>query len=167
MAMLSVAGVFFFIAALAAADHRFESTSAPGFTYTRRTIPHRPSTAIANRTGKAACTAKYWGMNDRKEAWPRMVPVSSSVAKVFGSQALEAYGPTLTLLQAMAMKEGKNDGYSSLIKESSAALVNAYGRPGFLFTAWRVKTLLIQSLVSEEAASAQAARFRIANQACS
>jgi len=96
---------------------------------------------------------RYW--SEGKETWPRMLPVVSMVAKVLGSGALEAYGhPQLTVLDAMRMEE--RDSYISLLKQSSTALVNAYRREGFPYPPWRVKTLFIQSLVSQQATAAQA-----------
>eukprot|EP01018_Ginkgo_biloba_P039235 Gb_00869 [translate_table: standard] len=147
----------------------------PGFAYTRnrasiRSINRHETMGKAYKNAKSdagaakvECTAEYW--RSRKEKWPRMVPVLSTVAKVFGSRAMEAYGPQLTLLDAMVMEE--SDGYASLLKQSSAALVNSYSREGFPYSAWRVKTLVIQSLVSQDAAAAQAHQFLLANQACS
>ncbi|KAK1283291.1 hypothetical protein QJS10_CPB21g00044 [Acorus calamus] len=107
---------------------------------------------------------RYW--SDRREAWPKMVPQTSSVAKVFGSRALERYEPTLTLWEATEKNDGSN-AFSRLLKQSSAALLNAYAqRTDFPYSAWEVKTLLIQALVSEDAAALQAERFAKANQAC-
>lgn len=150
-----------------------DAMMAPGFAYTRTTLKTPASTTnmathhhtIKNTTtAKVKCTAQYW--SEGKETWPRMLPVGSTVAKLLGSGALEAYGHSeLTVLDAMRMEE--RDGYSSLLKQSSAALVNAYSREGFPYSPWRVKTLFIESLVSQQAAAAQAAKFRSANEACS
>ncbi|KAK1283895.1 hypothetical protein QJS10_CPB21g00051 [Acorus calamus] len=68
---------------------------------------------------------RYW--SDRREAWPKMVPQISSVAKVFGSRALERYEPTLTLWEATEKNDGSN-AFSRLLKQSSAALLNAYAQ---------------------------------------
>lgn len=146
--------------------------TGPGFAYTRTTLKTPASnTNIATHhdkikhTGgaKVKCTAQYW--IEGKETWPRMLPIVSTVGKVLGSGAFEAYGhPELTVLDAMRMEE--HDGYSSLLKQTSTALVNAYSREGFPYQPWRVKTLFIQSLVSQQAAAAQAAQFRSANEAC-
>ena len=58
------------------------------------------------------------------------------------------------------------DSFSELAKQSSAALLNAYARKGFPFTPWEVKTLLLQALVSEEAAASQVSAFADVNHAC-
>lgn len=109
---------------------------------------------------------RYW--SSRREAWPRMVPETSTVEKVFGSRAAERFRSEMTLLEATATAEegGDENVYEGLLKQTSAALVNSYARKGFPYTAWEVKTLLIQALVSEEAAVLQAAHFSIANEAC-
>ena len=92
--------------------------------------------------------------------------MGSTVAKVLGSGALEPYGHSeLTVLDTMRMEE--RDGYNNLLKQSSTTLVNVYSREGFPYSSWRVKKLFMESLVSQQAAAAQAAKFRSANEACS
>ncbi|KAF8369829.1 hypothetical protein HHK36_032147 [Tetracentron sinense] len=108
--------------------------------------------------------ALFW--SSRREAWPRMVPQTSSVSKVFGSRALERFRSDLTLLEATERNDDVNNAFSHLLKQSSAALLNSYARKDFPYSAWEVKTLLIQGLVSEEAAALQAQRFSLANGAC-
>ncbi|XP_077228943.1 pollen Ole e I family allergen protein [Tasmannia lanceolata] len=127
-----------------------EEMTRPGFLYTRT---------------RGRCTPQFWG--SRREAWPRMVPQRSSVAKIFGSQALERYKSELTLVEATERNNEGNDPFSDLLKQSTAALLNSYARKGFPYTAWEVKTLLIQALVSEEAAALQASHFSLANHVCS
>ncbi|KAK7823927.1 hypothetical protein CFP56_034996 [Quercus suber] len=94
-----------------------------------------------------------------------MVPQESTVSKVFGSRVNERYGSDLTLLEATARNDEEN-GYPRLLKQASAALLNSYARKGFLYSAWEIKTLFIQALVSEEAANLQAQLFSIANEDC-
>ncbi|OVA02399.1 hypothetical protein BVC80_9099g205 [Macleaya cordata] len=141
--------VGFAASAAAAAMVQKREMRRPGFIYTR----------IRGR-----CTPQFW--SSRREAWPRMVPQTSSVSKVFGSRALERYKMDLTLLEATERNDDGNNVFSSLLKQSSAALLNSYSRENFPYSAWEVKTLLIQGLVSEEAASLQAQRFSLANEAC-
>ncbi|KAI3855505.1 hypothetical protein MKX03_004362 [Papaver bracteatum] len=121
----------------------------PGFMYSR----------IRGR-----CTPQFW--SSRREAWPRMVPQTSSVSKVFGSRVYERYRTDLTLLEATERNDDNNNAFSSLLKQSSAALLNSYSRKDYPYTAWEVKTALIQALVSKEAANLQAQRFSQANEAC-
>lgn len=107
---------------------------------------------------------RYW--SSKEEAWPRMVPETSTVGKLFGSRAAERFRSDMTLLEATGNKEGVENVFELLLQQTSAALVNSYARKGFPYTAWEVKTLLIQALVSEEAATLQAKHFFIANEAC-
>lgn len=94
-----------------------------------------------------------------------MVPLSSSVSKIFGWQTLERYQPELTLLEATNRNDDDN-AFVHLLRESSAALLNSYSRKGFPYTSWKVKSLLLQGLVSEKAATEQASRLSSANQDC-
>lgn len=94
-----------------------------------------------------------------------MVPQTSTVSKVFGSRAYERYRSDLTLMEATARNDDENV-FPRLLKEASAALINSYARKGFPYTAWEVKTRVIQGLVSERAAARQAQVFSQANRAC-
>lgn len=114
----------------------------------------------------------YGGVDDHcrfwsggSEAWPRMVPQTSTVSKVFGSRASERYRSDLTLLEATARND-EDSVFRRLLKQASAALLNSYARKGFPYSAWEVKTLVIQALVSQEAAALQAKGFSVANEAC-
>lgn len=95
-----------------------------------------------------------------------MVPQTSTVSKVFGSRAYERYRSDLTLLEATRRNDDVENVFARLVKEASAALLNSYARKGFPYPAWRVKTLVIQALVSAQAAADQAQLFSLANQAC-
>lgn len=106
---------------------------------------------------------RYW--SSRGESWPRMVPKGSTVSKVFGSRASERYRADLTLFEATARNDEENS-FRKLLKQASAALLNSYAREGFPYSAWEVKTLVIQALVSEEAAARQARGFSTANEVC-
>lgn len=94
-----------------------------------------------------------------------MIPPESTVSKVFGSRASERYRHDLTLLESMAGL-GAGDTFGRLLMQGTAALLNSYSRMGFPYTAWEVKTLLIQGMVSRNAALRQARRFAMANEAC-
>ncbi|XP_031483984.1 uncharacterized protein LOC116253349 [Nymphaea colorata] len=120
----------------------------PGFLYTM---------------SRGRCTPEYW--SSRREAWPKMVPLSSSVSKIFGWQTLERYQSELTLLEA-TNRNDDNNAFVHLLRESSAALLNSYSRKGFPYPSWKVKSLLLQGLVSERAATEQASRLSAANQDC-
>ncbi|XP_068663719.1 uncharacterized protein [Aristolochia californica] len=129
-------------------DPATSETRGFGFVYTRN---------------RGRCTPQYW--SSRTEAWPKMVPQRSSVSKIFGSQVMDRYRSELTLLEATERND-ESDVLSRLLKQSTAALLNSYSRKGFPYSAWEVKTLLIQALVSEEAAARQSDRFAAANRAC-
>lgn len=81
---------------------------------------------------------------------------------------LERYEPTLTLLEAIRRNDDVGgSAYAKLVRQGSTALLNAYKRPGFPYDSWEVKTLLLEALVSDEAAASQAEHFEQANQVCS
>ncbi|KAL1313432.1 hypothetical protein HN51_039997 [Arachis hypogaea] len=126
------------------------SSRVPGFVYTRTT---------------GRCTPRYW--SGKREAWPRMVPETSTVRKVFGSRVYERYRSDLTLVEATMRNDEEDNPFGGLLKEGTAALLNSYAREGFPYRPWQVKTLLIQALVSQAAASSQANQFSLANHACS
>lgn len=105
---------------------------------------------------------RYW--SSRRDSWPKMVPHWSTVSNVFGSRAFERYRVDLTLLEAAS--GGGENVFARLVKESTAALINSYARKGYPYAAWEVKTLLIQAMVSESAAAAQAQKFLEANENC-
>ncbi|KAL3828052.1 hypothetical protein ACJIZ3_016854 [Penstemon smallii] len=121
----------------------------PGFLYTRN---------------RGRCTPQYW--SSRMKSWPRMVPQKSTVSNVFGSRAFERYRNDLTLLEAASRNDDGDNVFARLVKHSTAALLNSYARKGYPYSAWEVKTLLIQALVSEKAAALQAQKFIQANQNC-
>lgn len=137
-----------FAASEAATTIRAARNGRPGFLFTRT---------------RGRCTPKFW--SGGSEAWPRMVPQTSTVSKVFGSRASERYRSDLTLLEATARND-ENNVFRGLLKQASAALLNSYARKGFPYSAWEVKTLVIQALVSDEAAALQAKGFYVANEAC-
>ena len=95
-----------------------------------------------------------------------MIPQGSSVSKVFGSRAYERYRYDLTLLEATSRNDDGENVYARLVKESTAALINSYSRKGYPYSAWEVKTAVIQGIVSDQAAAVQAQRFYDANRAC-
>lgn len=94
-----------------------------------------------------------------------MVPQTSTLSKVFGSRVFERYRSDLTLLESADRSDDENP-FAGLVKEATAALLNSYARKGFPFSAWEVKSMLIEGLVSEEAAGRLARRFSHANEAC-
>ncbi|KAK8631032.1 hypothetical protein V6N13_079799 [Hibiscus sabdariffa] len=127
---------------------------------TSTTTTLRPHSGFIYSRTRGRCTPQFW--SSRREAWPRMVPHGSTVTKVFGSRASERFRSDMTLLEERA---GNEDVFSELLKQASAALLNSYARKGFPYSAWEVKTLMIQGLVSESAAARLTKRFSVANDA--
>ncbi|GKU86267.1 hypothetical protein SLEP1_g815 [Rubroshorea leprosula] len=123
---------------------------SPGFLYTRGS--------------RGRCTPEFW--SSRREAWPRMLPPTSTVSKVFGSRATERYRSDMTLLESTTARSDEGDAFGRLMRQASAALLNSYARKRFSYSSWEVKTLMIQALVSEEAAARVAKQFSVANDAC-
>ncbi|WOL09623.1 hypothetical protein Cni_G18376 [Canna indica] len=122
-----------------------------------------PGYLYIRTTGR--CTPQFWSSG--REPWPNMVPQDSSISKIFGSRLLERYEPGLTVLEATQRNDDiGGTAFSKLVKQSSAALLNAYSRPGFPYSAWEIKSLVLEALVSEEAAASQAEEFEHANGAC-
>ncbi|KAF3780609.1 hypothetical protein EJ110_NYTH38847 [Nymphaea thermarum] len=126
-------------------------------------VPEMRGPGFLYTISRGRCTPEYW--SSRREAWPKMVPLSSSVSKIFGWQTLERYQPELTLLEA-TNRNDDNNAFVHLLRESSAALLNSYSRKGFPYPSWKVKSLLLQGLVSQRAATEQASRLSAANQDC-
>lgn len=108
--------------------------------------------------------SRYW--SSRRESWPKMVPQTSTVSKIFGSRAYERYRYDLTLLEAAERNDDGDNVFARLVKQSTAALLNSYARENYPYTAWQVKTMLIQALVSEKSASILAQQLSQANEAC-
>ena len=94
-----------------------------------------------------------------------MVPQRATVSKVFGLGVFDRYGSDVTLLESTTRNDDEY-AFAGLLKQASAALLNSYAREGFPYSSWEVKTLLIQALVSKEAAATQAKQFSVANEAC-
>ncbi|KAI3461621.1 hypothetical protein Pfo_018284 [Paulownia fortunei] len=138
-----------FVVFLATATIAVGQQPRPGFLYTRT---------------RGRCTPQYW--SSRRESWPKMVPQTSTVSNVFGSRSFERYRDDLTLLEAASRNDDAENAFARLVKHSTAALLNSYARKGYPYAAWEVKTLLIQALVSEQAAAFQAQKFLEANENC-
>ncbi|XP_022769868.1 uncharacterized protein LOC111313452 [Durio zibethinus] len=141
----------------------FFTCSAAMSSVTTTTITLKRQPGFLYSRSRERCTPQFW--SSKREAWPRMVPQTSTVLNVFGSGAFERYRSDMTLLESTAMNEDANV-FNKLLKQASAALLNSYARKGFPYSAWEVKTLMIQGLVSEDAAARLTKRFSIANDAC-
>ncbi|XP_022759768.1 uncharacterized protein LOC111306125 [Durio zibethinus] len=147
--LLSQLILLLFLPCFAAPSSAITTKRQPGFLY--------------SRTSSGRCTPQFWSSG--REAWPRMIPQTSTVLNVFGSRAFERYRPDMTLLESTAMNKDSNV-FDELLEQASAALLNSYARKGFPYSAWEVKTLMIQGLVSEDAAARLTKQFSVANDAC-
>ncbi|KAJ9564961.1 hypothetical protein OSB04_000927 [Centaurea solstitialis] len=149
-------------------NHQRQQDEQPSnFTSSSSSSPYPSSSSNGYRWSRLRLHQKqrtYW--SSRREAWPRMIPEGSTVSKVFGSRAYERYRYDLTLLEATERNDDGDNVFARLVKESTAALINSYTRKAYPYSAWEVKTAVIQGLVSGEAAAVQARRFYDANRAC-
>uniref|UniRef100_J3LZL0 rRNA N-glycosidase n=1 Tax=Oryza brachyantha TaxID=4533 RepID=J3LZL0_ORYBR len=136
----------------------------PGYLYTRAVGRCTPQKWAMDRCVQKI--QKFWSSG--AEQWPNIIPQEAAVSKVFGSRSIDRYGPRLTVLEATMRTDdsGSNSAFAKLVKQGSAALLNAYARRGFPLDSWEVKALLLEALVSEDAAAAQADRFEQANESC-
>jgi hypothetical protein len=94
-----------------------------------------------------------------------VVTPNTTVAMAFGPMAAQRYGPDMTLREAL---DGRGDAYRTLLREATAALLNAYyNAPGgpFLYptTASVIDHLNVALLSSAQRVLIEGARFRRAN----
>ncbi|KAL6848462.1 hypothetical protein ACP4OV_021756 [Aristida adscensionis] len=123
--------------------------------------PPPPLPALAQGS---ACAYDKWAMAENRCHW-RVVTPNTTVAMAFGPLAAQRYGPELTLREAL---EGRGDMYRTLLREATAALLNAYyNAPGgpFLYptTASVIDHMNGALLSSAQRVLIEGARFRRAN----
>ncbi|CAN6236798.1 unnamed protein product [Urochloa humidicola] len=125
--------------------------------------PPPPPTPPAPAQG-TACTYDQWASPEHRCHW-RVVTPNTTVAMAFGPLAAQRYGSELTLRDAL---EGRGDMYRTLLREATAALLNAYynalGGP-FLYptTASVIDHMNGALLSSTQRVLIEGARFRRAN----
>ncbi|KAJ3680192.1 hypothetical protein LUZ60_016470 [Juncus effusus] len=137
-----------------------EREKISGEIHSRSTEKGWPGYLYIRTIGK--CTPQYWSSG--REAWPNIAPKH---AAVFGSRVLERYEPSLTLLDATQRNDDIGGTvFAKLVKHATAALLNSYTRDNFPLDSWEVKSLMLEALVSEESAEAQAEHFEQANESC-
>lgn len=112
----------------------------------------------------SACTYDQWASPDHRCYWKVVTP-NTTVAMAFGPLAAQRYGSELTLRDAL---EGRGDMYRTLLREATAALLNAYyNAPGgpFLYptTASVIDHMNGALLSSAQRVLIEGARFRRAN----
>ncbi|PUZ73620.1 hypothetical protein GQ55_1G001800 [Panicum hallii var. hallii] len=112
----------------------------------------------------SACTYEQWASPEHRCHWKVVTP-NTTVAMAFGPLAAQRYGSELTLRDAL---EGRGDMYRTLLREATAALLNAYyNAPGgpFLYptTASVIDHMNGALLSSTQRVLIEGARFRRAN----
>nr|CAB3445222.1 unnamed protein product [Digitaria exilis] len=125
--------------------------------------PPAPATPAVPQAS-SACTYDMWASPEHRCHW-RVVTPNTTVAMAFGPLAAQRYGPELTLREAL---EGRGDMYRTLLREATAALLNAYyNAPGgaFLYptTASVIDHMNGALLSSAQRVLIEGARFRRAN----
>lgn len=105
-----------------------------------------------------------WSAPEHRCYWRVLTP-NTTVAMAFGPLAAQRYGSELTLRDAL---EGRGDMYRTLLREATAALLNAYyNTPGgpFLYptTASVIDHMNGALLSSAQRVLIEGARFRRAN----
>lgn len=84
-------------------------------------IPTPPPTTPVG----SACTYDKWAEAEQRCHWKVVTP-NTTVAMAFGPLAAQRYGADLTLRDAL---DGRGDMYRTLLREATAALLNAYYNP--------------------------------------
>ncbi|KAJ1277423.1 hypothetical protein BS78_04G002600 [Paspalum vaginatum] len=126
--------------------------------------PPRPAAPAQQQQEGSACTYDLWASPEHGCHW-RVVTPNTTVAMAFGPLAAQRYGPELTLRDAL---EGRGDVYRTLLREATAALLNAYyNAPGgpFLYptTASVIDHMNGALLSAGQRVLIEGARFRRAN----
>ncbi|CAL4890585.1 unnamed protein product [Urochloa decumbens] len=126
-------------------------------------VPPPPPPPPAPAQG-SACTYDQWASPEHRCHWKVVTP-NTTVAMSFGPLAAQRYGSELTLRDAL---EGRGNMYRTLLREATAALLNAYyNAPGgpFLYptTASVIDHMNGALLSSTQRVLIEGARFRRAN----
>ncbi|KXG29246.2 uncharacterized protein LOC8066470 [Sorghum bicolor] len=126
-------------------------------------VPPPPPPTAPSQQG-SACTYDMWASPEHRCHWKVLTP-NTTVAMAFGPLAAQRYGSELTLGEAL---EGRGDMYRTLLREATAALLNAYyNAPGgpFLYptTASVMDHMNGALLSSGQRVLLEGARFRRAN----
>ncbi|GLJ36181.1 hypothetical protein SUGI_0726130 [Cryptomeria japonica] len=119
--------------------------------------PNPGSSPMDPPAGHGSCD--FWSSN--YGSWPHILSTMSSIISIFGQPAFPMFPSSMTLLQALQNR--KTDSYSSLLKQASASLLNAYAYKNFVYSSEDVKKMFVAALSSPQAAAAQASEFERAN----
>ncbi|XP_047078941.1 WW domain-binding protein 11-like [Lolium rigidum] len=127
-------------------------------------LPTPPPPSTPPPSQGSACAYDRWAVPEHRCHWKVVTP-NTTVAMAFGPLAAQRYGPDMTLRDAL---DGRGDAYRTLLREATAALLNAYyNAPGgpFLYptTASVIDHLNGALLSSAQRVLIEGARFRRAN----
>ncbi|KAM0847944.1 hypothetical protein ACQ4PT_054708 [Festuca glaucescens] len=127
-------------------------------------LPTPPPPSTPPPSQGSACAYDRWAVPEHRCHWKVVTP-NTTVAMAFGPLAAQRYGPDMTLREAL---DGRGDAYRTLLREATAALLNAYyNAPGgpFLYptTASVIDHLNGALLSSAQRVLIEGARFRRAN----
>jgi len=100
---------------------------------------------------------------------PQLLSFITPIAKIFssggGNSSIQAitsiFGTKITLHQGLT--QSGTDGYSALLRQGSAAILNSYTARDFPYRPAQVKSAFRGALVSQQAASVMATKFENAN----
>ncbi|KAH9300782.1 hypothetical protein KI387_012365, partial [Taxus chinensis] len=138
-------------------DHKPYTADVPTYGSTPTdNIPHIPEVPMQG-IGEGSCD--FWSSNFG--SWPDILSTMSTIASIFGKPASSMFPSSMTLLQAL--QNSKSDAYSSLLKQASASMLNAFAYNNFEFSPEDVKAKFGAALTSPRAAAAQASEFARAN----
>ncbi|XP_078176625.1 uncharacterized protein LOC144571271 isoform X2 [Carex rostrata] len=105
-------------------------------------------------------TCDYW--RTHPQAINAIIGYLSTVGQTFGPTCGFIFGTGTTLHDALS--NPRTDGFGSLIREGTAALLNSIASSHFPFTTHQVREAVVSAITSEGAATAQADLFKHANE---
>lgn len=108
--------------------------------------------------GGGVCFCSFWSTHI--SSWPSFFSLFSTVAEAFGTEAAKVFG-SITLFEGLMDK--RVDGYSQLLRQGSAAILNSYTKPNFALTHVSVMEQFNSALTSSSTALVQAKKFENAN----
>jgi hypothetical protein len=106
---------------------------------------------------------RYWGGNPG--GVPKILSLVASIARIFGPRLLKFFAHRPPPSVYGALKDTSADPVSSLARQASASLINAYKYSDFPLSAPQVVSLFNAALDSPQLASAQADKFKLLNEA--
>jgi hypothetical protein len=112
---------------------------------------------------RGICECRYWGANPG--GVPKILSLVASIARIFGPRLLKFFVHKPAPSVYGALKDSSSDPVSSLARQASASLINAYKYSDFPLSTSQVVSLFNSALDSPQLASAQANKFKLLNEA--